>query len=135
LLFRIRGVRVPSGSIREVLLGSGFTVLAERPGVEIVAGTVGQFWALREQAHTEAPVDLDAFRAFDRPGWAKGAISLRIDPLEDGSSRVSTETRVQCVGGSARRRFAVYWLLIRVFSGWPRRHFLGRIARMAEGAE
>jgi len=135
LLLKIRGLHVPSGSIRDAVVGSGFTVLAERPGVEMVAGTTGQFWALREQAHMERPLDLEAFRAFDRPGWAKGAISLRIEPLEDGSTHVTTETRVRCVDSAARRRFAVYWLLIRVFGGWLRRYFLRRVARMAEGAQ
>jgi hypothetical protein len=136
LLFKIRGVRLPFGSIRDVLTRSGFTVLAEHPGVEMVAGTNGQFWALREQAHMEAPPDLDSFRAFDRPGWAQGAISLRIEPLMDGSkTRLSTETRVRCVDDAARRRFTIYWTLIRVFSGWLRRDFLRKIARIAEGAE
>jgi hypothetical protein len=133
LLFKVRGVRLPPGSIRDALVESGFTVLAERPGVEIVAGTTGQFWALRERAHMEPPRDLQAFRAFDRPGWAKGAISLRIEPIEDGSTWVTTETRVQCIDGAARRRFAAYWVLIRVFGGWLRRYYLRRIARMAEG--
>jgi hypothetical protein len=135
LLMRIRGLHIPSGSIRDVLTGSGFTVLAERPGVEIVAGTSGQFWALREQAHMEAPPDLRAFRAFDRPGWAQGAISLRIEPLKNGSTDVITETRVRCADDTARRRFAIYWLFINVFSGWLRRDFLRKIARIAEGAE
>jgi hypothetical protein len=132
LLFRIRGVRLPSGSIRDALVGSGFTVLAERPGVEVVAGTNGQFWAVREQAHMEAPADLQAFRAFDRPGWAQGAISVRVEPLGDGSTELSTETRVRCVDDTARRRFARYWLVINVFSGWLRRDFLRTIARTAE---
>jgi hypothetical protein len=135
LLFKIRGVRLPSGSIRDVVTGSGFTVLAERPGVEMVAGTNGQFWALRELAHMEAPLDLDAFRAFDRPRWAQGAISIRIEPLEDGATDVTTETRVRCVDDAARRRFAIYWLFIKVFSGWLRRDLLRRIALIAEGAE
>ena len=133
LLFRIRGVQLPSGSIRDVLTGSGFTVLAERPGVEMVAGTNGRFWAVREQAHMDAPADLDSFRAFDRPGWAQGAISLRIEPLADGSTRLTTETRVRCVDDAARRRFAVYWVFIKPFGGWLRRDLLRRIARIAEG--
>ena len=116
-------------------MGSGFTVLAERPGVEMVAGTTGQFWALREQAHMEAPLDLQAFRAFDRPGWAQGAMSIRVERLLDGSTHLMTETRVRCVDHAARRRFAIYWLFIKVFSGWLRRDFLRRIARIAEGAE
>lgn len=135
LLFWMRGIRLPSGSIREVLAGSGFTVLAERPGVEMVAGTLGRFWAIREQAHMEAPRDLAAFRAFDRPGWAQGAVSLLIEPLGDGSTELSTETRVRSVDGAARRRFAFYWLVIRGFGGWLRRDFLRRIARIAEGDE
>src|SRR5438093_13700835 len=92
LLFKIRGLRIPSGSIRDALGGSGFTVLAERPGVEMVAGTTGQFWALCEQAHMEAPLDLQAFRAFDRPGWAQAAVSLRIERIQNGSTDVVTET-------------------------------------------
>ena len=135
VLVRIRGLHIPSGPIRDVLTGSGFTILAERPGVEMVAGTTGRFWALREQAHMEAPLDLQAFRAFDRPGWAQGAMSIRLEPLEDGSTYVMTETRVRCVDDAARRRFAVYWLFIKAFSGWLRRDFLRRIARVAENAE
>ncbi len=134
-LLKLRGIPVPPGSIRDVLTGSGFAVLAERPGTEVVAGINGSFWALRELAHTETPRDLQAFRAFDRPGWAQGAISIRIDPLEDGSTLLSTETRVRCVDDRARRRFAVYWLLIKVFSDWLRRDFLRKVGRMAEGAE
>jgi hypothetical protein len=132
ILFRIRGIHHPPGSIREAFEGPGFTVLAERPGVETVAGTAGQFWKLREEASLEPPPDLQAFHAFDRPGWAKGAISLRIEPLEDGSTRVTTETRVRCVDDAARRRFAIYWLLIRAFGGWLRRYVLRRVARMVE---
>ncbi len=135
LLMKLRGIRPVSGSIRDVLTQLGFAVLAERPGMEVVAGINGQFWALREQRHLEAPPDLQAFRAFDRPGWAQGAISVRIDPLEDGSTLLSTETRVRCVDEEARRRFAIYWFLIRVFSDWLRRDLLRNIARIAEGAE
>lgn len=83
----------------------------------------------------EAPRDLQAFRAFDRPGWAQGAMSIRIEGLKDGSTYLVTETRVRCTDDTARRRFAVYWTFIKVFSGWLRRDFLRRIARIAEGAD
>jgi hypothetical protein len=135
LLVRARGLHLPSGPLREVLTRSGFTVLAEQPGLEMVAGTTGQFWMLREQAHMEAPLDLEAFRDFDRPGWAQAAVSLRIEPRPDGFTDVTTETRVRCVDDAARRRFAAYWLVIRVFSDWLRRDFLRGIARIAEGLE
>jgi len=132
LLFRLRGLRVPSGPLREALAGSGFGVLAERPGEEIVVGTIGRFWALRERDYLEAPRSLDDFHAFSPPGWAKGVMTLRVEPRDDGSSTLVTETRVLCPDEHARRRFAPYWALISVFSGWIRRDFLGGIARIAE---
>jgi hypothetical protein len=131
-LFRLRGLPVPRGSIWEALGGSGFAVLAERSGEEIVAGTTGRFWAIRERANMEQPADLDAFKAFDRSGWAKAAWCIRIERLDDGSTNLVTETRVQCVDDGARRRFALYWTLINVFSGWIRRDMLRAMARMAE---
>ena len=133
LLFKLRGLRLPSGSIRDVVSRVGFTVLAERPGVEVVHGVNGQFWALREQDHMESPRDADAFRAFDRPGWAQGAITVRVRPLPDGTTELSTETRVRCVDAEARRKFARYWGLIRIFSGWLRYDLLRKVARTAEG--
>jgi hypothetical protein len=118
--------------VRDVLRRSGFTVLAERPGEEIVAGTTGRFWTFREQANMQAPLDLEDFHAFARPGWAKAAMTLRVEPRQDGSSTLMTETRVLCMDERARRRFAPYWAFIRLFSGWIRRDLLGGIARIAE---
>lgn len=132
ILFRLRGLRPPSGAMREALGDSGFAVLTERSGEEIVLGTTGRFWAIRERANMEQPADLDGFKAFDRAGWAKGAMCIRIEALRDGSTNLATETRVQCVDDGARRRFALYWALINVFSGWIRRDMLGRVARIAE---
>ena len=132
LLIRMRGLRLPSGPVRDVLKRSGFTVLAERPGEEVVAGTFGRFWTLREQANMQAPMDLEDFHAFSRPGWAKAAMTLRIEPRDEGSSTLVTETRVLCMDERARRLFAPYWAFIKVFSGWIRRDLLDGIARIAE---
>lgn len=133
LLFKARGIHLPSGRIRDVLARSRFAILAEEPGREVVAGTFGRFWALRELENMQAPRDLEEFRTFRRPGWAQGAVSLRTEALADGSTMLSTETRVRCVDDASRRRFARYWILIRVFSGWLRTDLLRRIARDAEG--
>lgn len=132
VLFRLRGLKVPTGSLRDALTGSGFGVLAERPGEEVVVGTIGRFWALREQDYLERPRSLEDFHTFSPPGWAKGAMTLRVEPRDDGSSTLVTETRVFCMDDHARRRFAFYWTLIGVFSGWIRRDLLGGIARVAE---
>jgi hypothetical protein len=132
LLIRLRGLRIRSASLRDALTGLGFTVLAELPGEEVVLGTTGRFWTLRERSNIRAPLDLEDFRGFARPGWAKGAITLRVEPRADGSSTLVTETRVLCMDGRSRRRFASYWALIRVFSGLIRQDFLSGIARAAE---
>lgn len=132
MLFRLRGLGVPSGSVRDALAGSGFTVLAERPGQEIVVGTTGRFWTLHERDNMEAPRDLESFQSFSRPGWAKGAMAIRVEPREDGSTTLVTETRVLCMDERSRRRFAAYWRLIKVFSGWIRRDLLRGIAHIAE---
>jgi hypothetical protein len=132
LLIRMRGLKLPHGPVRDVLRQSGFTVLAERPREEVVAGTFGRFWTLREQANMQAPLDLQDFQAFSRPGWAKAAMSLRVEPRDDGSSTLVTETRVLCMDDRARRLFAPYWAFIKVFSGWIRRDLLSGIARIAE---
>jgi len=39
-------------------------------------------------------------------------MSLRYEPLADGRTRLSTETRVTCVDAAAYRRFTFYWALI-----------------------
>jgi hypothetical protein len=132
-LFRLRGLGVPEGTIRDSLGPIGFTILAERPESEIVAGTYGRFWALRELRNMANPVDLDDFQSFHLPGWAKGAISFRLEPIGDGTTNLVTETRVWCADDRARRRFAAYWKLINFFSGWIRRDVLLGIARKAEG--
>lgn len=132
LLLRLRGLRIPSGSLRDALAGWGFGVLAERPGEEVVVGTIGRFWALREQDYLERPRSLEDFHTFSPPGWAKGAMTVRVEPRDDGSSTLVTETRVLCMDEQAQHRFALYWALISMFSGWMRRDFLGGIARIAE---
>jgi hypothetical protein len=60
-------------------------------------------------------------------------MSLAIAPAADGGTLLSTETRVHALGPSARRRFRLYWLAIRPFSGLLRRALLRGIARYAEG--
>ena len=131
-LFRARGLSFPRGATpREALVATGFSVLGERPGREIVFGIAGKFWAPREMANLVRVPDADAFRAFARPGQAKGAMNIRVDPLEDERTRLRTETRVWCSDRRARRLFLAYWTLIRIPSGLIRTDMLRAIARHA----
>ena len=133
LLFRARGLRPPSGATpRDALASTGFSVLAERPGREIVFGIAGKFWAPREMANLEPVTDPAGYKAFAVPGKAKGAMTFVIEPLADGRTLLKTETRVTCSDARARILFAAYWALIKIPSGLIRHDLLHALARRAE---
>jgi hypothetical protein len=108
----------------------GYTVLAEDPGREVVAGVVAQMWKRGGQAASIA--DGGAFVAFDRPGYVKVAMNFLLVE-QDGGTRIETETRVLATDANSRKGFARYWRLIRPGSGAIRRAWLRAIARRAEG--
>lgn len=128
-LLAIRGVpHLLRGRIRparhldlDFLLRSGFVLLAEKPGVELVFGVVGEFWRPTSGIR---PVDASEFAAFDEPGYAKAAWNLAVIPGTDTDSVVLTETRVVCTDARARRRFLRYWRVIGPFSALIRRRLL-----------
>lgn len=128
---RRRGLasRVAPGSLRERLEGFAFTLLAEEPGEEIVFGLVGRFWrADGDLQRVSAP----EFASFREPGFAKAAWNLRVGPGPGPPlSELSTETRVQCLGEDARRKFLRYWRLVEPFSGSIRRSMLRGVRRAA----
>jgi hypothetical protein len=110
------------------MLAGGFTVLAERPGEELVLGTVGRFWRGGGETRQVSPA---CFREPAPPGTAKAAWSFAVD-RRPGGAELRTETRVLCADAAARRRFRAYWLLIRPFSGLIRREMLAAVRSAAE---
>lgn len=129
-LFWLRGLGSTTGTVLGSARAAGFTVLAEKPGEEVVLGVVGRFWTLDERNNMESVRDARAFLEFDRPGWAKAAVNIRFEALTGRATRLSTETRVQCVDAAAHRRFRLYWALIKPFSAWIRRDLLRGIRRV-----
>lgn len=122
--------REPGPITLDTILQSGFALLAEQPGREVVLGIVGQFWRL-----TGNIVATDAAR-FGRPldaGMARAAWNFAVTPASDGTTRLTTETRIQCADARARRWFLSYWLVVRPFSGLIRRLMLAQIARSCSG--
>lgn len=113
------------------LKGLGFIVLAEDPPREIVMGAVGRFWRPDSGLH---PVGAEDFTAFAERGFAKAVINFRVEELDEGRTRVITETRVHGTDAGARRRFAVYWKAIAPFSGFIRGRILELVKRAAESA-
>ena len=86
----------------------GWTLLAERPGEEIVLGLVGRFW---RPVIEYADVPADAFTAFSEPGWAKTVYDLSVRPLDDGRTLLAGVMRTATTDERARRWFGRYWTL------------------------
>jgi hypothetical protein len=111
------------------MLAEGFTLLGERPDEELVLGTVGRFWRPGGETH---PISLTRFREPAPPGTAKAAWSFAVGRRPGGRTELWTETRVLCADAAARRRFRVYWLVIRPASGLIRREMLAAVRSAAE---
>jgi hypothetical protein len=105
-----------------------FTLLARNDG-EIVFGLIGSFW--RSDYGLTRFAEAAEFERWNVPGSAKLALNFATRADGDAASSLSTETRIYCVDGGARRRFAPYWYLIRPVSGLIRRRTLHAIAREA----
>jgi len=125
--------------ILDVALKGGFMVLAEEPQRELVFGTLVLVPAeirrlpREELMRRRAAFTPAAFAALDRPGFAKAAMSFRLDDEGGGFTRVTTETRVFATDDHARRRFAAYWRTIYPGSALIRRMWLRAIRARAEG--
>ena len=117
LLLRLRGLGSPQGTLRDWAEAAGFLCLAETEH-EVIYGQAGRFWSPKERAALVSPRTVDEFRTLTDPRYAVAAMSILVTPSASGlSTRLSTETRIRCLGPEARRRFRLYWLLIRPFSG------------------
>lgn len=117
LLLALRGITRPARSM--------FSVAAADPPREIVLGIEGPFWKPACKPSTpdfQSPVPPDVARA----AW-----NFFIEREDDSRVRVTTETRVLC-GENARRKFTLYWMVVRPGSGLIRRMMLRAIRREAE---
>lgn len=104
-------------------------VLVEEPGVELVVGSVGRFW---EKDYGARHVAAGDFAAFDEPGHAKLAMSLRVEGLGEGRSLLRYEARTATTDETAARLFRRYWRLISPGVAQVMRRALGLIRKEAE---
>jgi len=125
-----RRVPDPETRLLEWALRAGFTVLASRPGSELVVGAVGQPW-MPSGGASATITDQAGFVAFDEPGFAKLALGFKLEQIP-GGTRVITETRVDTTDPLSHRRFGAYWRVIRVWSAAIRRSWLRALKRRAE---
>ena len=121
--------RVPS-DLRRRLQGTGFVMLAEAPGDELVIGVAGQFW--RPDGGRCLDLTADEFAGFSRPGYAKVAWNFKLLAESPESTLLSTETMIKCFGQAALWKFRIYWSLVGPFSGLMRKAILKQIKTEAE---
>jgi hypothetical protein len=107
----------------------GWVLLDEEPGIEFVVGSVGRFW---RRDYGWKPVPPDQFVAFGEPGYAKIALSFRVEPTEEGESLLRYEARTAATNEAARKRFLRYWRLIHLGVAIVMRRALERIREEAE---
>ena len=109
------------------MVGLGWTLLGETAGSEMVLGQVSRPWKAVATS-SGSPMTPERFVSFDRPGFAKIATSLRVDPYGNRSSILTMETRVAVTDDASRLRFRRYWLLVGPFSALIRRTTMRRLA-------
>lgn len=98
----------PGAPILDVALRTGFHLIAEEPGRELVVGMY-----------------------VIKPDRALAAMNFLLLPV-DGGIRLTTETRIYAKDAAARRTFGWYWWLIRPGSGFIRHMWLRAIRHRAE---
>jgi hypothetical protein len=111
----------------DVATSGGFVWLADDPPQEAVVGAV-------VCCRGKRLFDADDFQRLVEPGYAKAAMSFRVEALPAGYCRVTTETRVFATDAPARRRFGVYWAFIYPGSALLRDGWLAAIKKRAETA-
>lgn len=111
------------------IVDSGFVVLGEDPGRELVLGVVGKFWRPTSAIHR---IEAGEFTGLDTPGLAKAAWNFVVLERPGGGSTIVTETRIACTDTESRRNFGWYWRLVGPFSALIRRVLLRGIKRDAE---
>jgi hypothetical protein len=119
-----------AGTQVERLRRAGFIELASVPQKEIVFGVVGRFW--RSDSGIITGLSAEEFIDFHTEGYAKAVWNFAIAAESERMSRLSTETRIQPFGRSARWKFRAYWLIVGPFSGIIRKEILALVKRKAE---
>jgi hypothetical protein len=106
--------------------GSGFTVVAVRPGEEIVLAMVGRPWD-NTVLPMQAP-DLEAFGRFDEPASVRIAFNFRVAPVLAGTL-LTTETRIVGTDPDGTRMFGRYWRVVYPGSAVLRQAWLDAVGR------
>lgn len=102
-------VATPRAKLADLTRIGAFTLLAERPGRELVLGAVGRPW---RPDYASTRIAATAFAEFEEPGYAKIAWSWIVKPLGAGQTLLVCEWRTQLTDDEARAQFARYWTVV-----------------------
>lgn len=128
LLLMLRGIKVENFSLT-LSEKNYFTLLGEDKDKEILFGIIGKFWKWKGGLFQ---IKREEYKDFSLTGFAKAAWGFSVLPAEPGKTIFNTETRVQCIGDSAKKWFSIYWFCIEPFSALIRKIILYRIKFRAE---
>ncbi len=117
-LFRLRGLS-RGGSVLGTLRSIGLKPLIEEPDC-IVFGAAGRPWSPRSRLTPFAKAG---------PGQVRMVFDIAAMAAGDGTSILSTETRVAAMDAKSRRAFGRYWLVVGPFSALIRRRWLAAAER------
>lgn len=101
-------VRLPN-TLLDQMKSLGWTVLAQTPMRELVLGTATQPW---KPNPVFRQIPAEEFGNFSEPGYAKIALTLRVDDVNAEQCEVRTETRVMTTDRVSREKFRRYWALL-----------------------
>jgi hypothetical protein len=96
---------------------------------ELVFWAITRPWELDVISRSVGPVEV---AAFDEPGYAKIAWSLRVEPAGEGQSVVRAETRVTTTDPDSRAKFRRNWAFLVPGIRFPGQLSLKNVKREAE---
>lgn len=108
--------------ILQVATSSGFLLLADEPGRELVLGAV--VWSPIDAPDPRTPGE---FQALHGERFVIATINFHIENTGRDAFQLTTETRVHATDSATRRQFAAYWRLIYPGSAMLRRGLLAPV--------
>ncbi len=112
-LFKIRGLPTKRLNLQNFIVDIGFTNLEENYPYENLIG----FWT---RGKVEKIPNYEAFVSNSISPWLKAVWNFKCEAMDNGKTKVSTETRILCVAPITRFTFGLYWSIIKPFSGITR---------------
>jgi hypothetical protein len=113
--------------ILQIATSSGFLLLADEPGRELVLGAV--VWSTPHAPDPQTPWE---FLALHGERLVIATINLHLETTGRDSIRLTTETRVHATDSATRRQFAAYWRMIYPGSAILRREWLRAVKHRSE---